>query len=365
MSALVRLSPEPFVLDIGHGAVRDLGTVLAEKGIAPDAVLAVVVGPGLGAEIAGHVSSTLVNGEVLQAEGGTLEDAERLAARVTEVGHVAVIGIGGGRTLDTAKLAASRAGVPMVVVATNLAHDGLASPVAVLEHDGHRQSFAAAAPTAIIVDLDYVRRAPVQMVRAGVGDLVSNLVAVADWELAHAERGEALNGLAIMLSRTAAESVLHRTDLDSDAFLISLTEALVVSGLAMLVAGSSRPCSGSDHEISHAIDHLFPGTAAHGEQVGVGTLFSLHLRGDSERAGQIDACLRRHGLPRVPADLGLTDEQFAEAVLLAPTTRPDRFTILEHLDLDADAVRAEVRTFSARYDDNLPPTPVPSAAGAL
>ena len=68
-----------------------------------------------------------------------------------------MVGIGGGRTLDTAKLAAARAGVPMVVVATSLAHDGLASPVAVLEQDGRWQSYAAAAPAAIIVDLDHVR----------------------------------------------------------------------------------------------------------------------------------------------------------------------------------------------------------------
>ena len=212
----------------------------------------------------------------------------------------------GGRTLDTAKLAAARADVPMVVVATSLAHDGLASPVAMLEQDGHWQSFAALAPAAIIVDLDHVRCAPPHMIGAGVGDLISNLVAVADWELARDSRGEAVNGLAIMLSRTAAESVLHRTDLDTDAFFISLTEALVVSGLAMLVAGTSRPCSGSDHEISHAIDHLYPGTAAHGEQVAVSTLFSLFLRGDEARAAQVDACLRRHRLPRVPRDLGLT-----------------------------------------------------------
>ena len=152
-----------------------------------------------------------------------------------------------------------------------------------------------------------------------------------------------------MLSRTAAESVLHRTDLDTDAFFISLTEALVVSGLAMLVAGTSRPCSGSDHEISHAIDRLFPGTAAHGEQVAVGTLFSLFLRGDDARAAQVDACLRRHSLPRVPGDLGLTEEQFAEAVLVAPTTRPDRYTILEHLALDPDAARDVVRRFTERY----------------
>ena len=59
--------------------------------------------------------------------------------------------------------------------------------------------------------------------------------------------------------------------------------------------------------------------------------------------------LRRHELPRVPADLGLSAEQFAEAVVLAPSTRPDRYTILEHLDLDPAAVRDRVDAFVESY----------------
>ena len=89
----------------------------------------------------------------------------------------------------------------------------------------------------------------------------------------------------------------------------------MLSGLAMATAGSSRPCSGGDHEILHAIDHLFPGTANHGELAGAASLFTSFLRGDDGLARGIDACLRRHGLPRTPRDLGLTEEQFVEAVV--------------------------------------------------
>ncbi|MGH8941100.1 MAG: 3-dehydroquinate synthase, partial [Actinomycetes bacterium] len=142
----------------------------------------------------------------------------------------------------------------------------------------------------------------------------------------------------------------HRTDgVDSPHFLTALAEALVLSGMAMAAAGSSRPCSGSDHEILHAIDALFPGAGNHGELAGVGALFSFCLREDARSADMVDSCLRRHELPRVPADLGLSAEQFAEAVVLAPTTRPDRYTILEHLDLDQAAVRDRVDAFVAAY----------------
>jgi glycerol-1-phosphate dehydrogenase [NAD(P)+] len=188
------------------------------------------------------------------------------------------------------------------------------------------------------------------MRRSGIGDAISNLSAIADWRLAGRERGEPVDGLAVTFARTAATSVLLREDgIDDDDFLIALAESLVLSGLAMAVAGSSRPCSGSDHEILHAIDDLMPGTAHHGELAGAASLFTSFLRGDDGLAGAIDACLSRHGLPRVPADLGLTDAQFAEAVAHAPSTRPDRWTILEHLDLDAAAVAERVRAFVDAY----------------
>lgn len=352
MSAVVRLSPEPFLLDIGHGAAAHLGSVLAEKGIAPHARLAVVAGRGVGRALAEDVTAPLANAEVLDAGGGRMADATRLAERVRAGGHECVVGIGGGRALDTAKLAAAQAGVPLVVLATSLTHDGLASPVAILEDEGTNRSFAAVAPVAILVDLDQVHGAPPRMVRPGVGDLVSNLVAVEDWQLAHDVVGEPVNTLSMVLARTAAESILHRTDLDTDDYYVCLAEALVVSGLAMLVAGSTRPCSGSDHQISHAIDQLFPGTASHGEQVALGTLFSLFLRadgGDRALAEHVDACLLRHDLPRVPGDLGLSLDQFTEAVLLAPSTRPGRFTILDQLALGPDATRAAVTEFDRTY----------------
>jgi glycerol-1-phosphate dehydrogenase [NAD(P)+] len=146
-------------------------------------------------------------------------------------------------------------------------------------------------------------------------------------------------------------AVLHRDDgIEDDEFLIALAEALVLSGLAMATAGSSRPCSGGDHEILHAIDHLFPGSAWHGELAGAASLFVTHLRGDETLAAEIDGCLRQHGLPRLPRELGLTDEQFAQAVHYAPRTRPDRYTLLEHLDLGEQEAEERVRAYVAAFD---------------
>jgi glycerol-1-phosphate dehydrogenase [NAD(P)+] len=154
----------------------------------------------------------------------------------------------------------------------------------------------------------------------------------------------------MMLARTAAESIIGRTDgIDSTPFLTTLADALVLSGLAMSVAGNSRPCSGGCHEISHALDTLYPGTASHGAQVGVGALFAFFLREDEPEMTRIASCLRRHGLPLSPADLGITEEQFTAAVVAGPATRPDRYTILEHLDLDLDSTRKRVHAFADAF----------------
>jgi glycerol-1-phosphate dehydrogenase [NAD(P)+] len=350
---LTRQVGTPLTIDIGPGAVAGLAPLLADRRISSGGHVAVLVGPGLGEEIAATLRPQLDNGEIWTVEGGSVQAGADLARRLRAGFYVAVVGIGGGRTLDVAKYAASLSGLPVVAVATSLSHDGIASPVASLEDDDARRksSFGVQMPIAVVVDLDYVRRSEPAMRRSGIGDTVSNLSAIADWRLAERERGEAVDGVAVTFARIAATSVVHRDDgIDDDAFLIALAESLVLSGLAMATAGSSRPCSGGDHEILHAIDHLFPGTAHHGELAGAASLFTSFLRADAGLADGIDACLRRHDLPRTPADLGLSAAQFAEAVIAAPGTRPDRFTILEHLALDEAGVRRAVAEFIDAYD---------------
>jgi glycerol-1-phosphate dehydrogenase [NAD(P)+] len=350
---LTRQVGTPLTIDIGPGAVAGLAPLLADRRISSGGHVAVLVGPGLGEEIAATLRPSLANGEIWDVVGGSVQAGADLAVRLRAGFYDAVVGIGGGRTIDVAKYAASLSGLPVVAVATSLSHDGIASPVASLADDdaGRKSSYGVQMPIAVVVDLDYVRRSEPAMRRSGIGDAVSNLSAIADWRLAERERGEEVDGVAVTFARIAATSVVHRDDgIDDDPFLIALAEALVLSGLAMATAGSSRPCSGGDHEILHAIDHLFPGTAHHGELAGAASLFTSHLRGDASLADGIDACLRRHGLPRTPGDLGLSEAQFAQAVVAAPGTRPDRFTILEHLALDEAGVRRAVAEFLDAYD---------------
>ncbi|MEO3821178.1 iron-containing alcohol dehydrogenase family protein [Plantactinospora sp. B24E8] len=339
MPLLARTVNTPLAIDVRRGAVADLGPLLADRRISAGGEVAVVVGPGQGERIAELCRPGLGRADVFTVTGGTLDAALELGERLRRRNYDAVVGIGGGKTIDTAKYAASRYALPMVSVATSLANDGIASPVASLDHEGGKGSYGVQIPIAVVVDLDFVENGPDRQTQAGIGDAISNLNAVADWELAHRVRAEPIDGLAVTLARTGAEALVnHPGKITDDGFLTALAEALILGGLAMSVSGSSRPASGGCHEISHAIDELYPGTGSHGEQVGLGALFCTYLRGDLERFAQLASCLHRHGLATTPADLGLTDDNFVAAVHHAPCTRPGRYTILEHLDLPQDVI---------------------------
>jgi glycerol-1-phosphate dehydrogenase [NAD(P)+] len=346
MPLLARMLAAPLVVDVRRGAVADLGALLADQRIATAGRVAVAVGPGQGDAVVAELDMTAA--ECFRVPDGSVDGAVALGKRLRADAYEAVAGIGGGKTIDVTKFAAHMAGIPMVAVATNLAHDGIASPVSSLEHESGKSSYGVVPPVAVIVDLDRVRSGPPRLVRAGIGDVVSDLSAIADWKLAAVDRGELVDGLAVTLARTAAQAVLHQPGtIDDDEFLTVLAESLVLSGMAMSVAGSSRPCSGGDHEILHAIDELFPGAGTHGELAGVGALFCTHLRGDPVQFGLVSGCLARHGLPRTPADLGLSQGEFTKAVLHAPATRPGRYTILERLGLDECSIAQQVDEFTA------------------
>ncbi|MFJ2114236.1 MULTISPECIES: iron-containing alcohol dehydrogenase family protein [unclassified Streptomyces] len=341
MPVLTRLIPSPVVVDIRPGALDGLAELLADQRISGSGRLAVAVSGGSGRVLRERLAPVLPDADWYDVADGTIDSAVRLADEIKGKRYDAVVGLGGGKIIDVAKYAAARVGLPMVAVATNLSHDGICSPVSILDNDNGRGSYGVPTPIAMVVDLDVIRDAPVRFVRSGIGDAISNISAIADWELSHRTNGEAVDGLAAAMARTAGEAVLrHPGGTEDDEFLTVLAEALVLSGIAMSISGDTRPSSGACHEISHAFDLLYPRRSAlHGEQVGLGAAFAMHLRGAHRESQLFTEVLRRHGLPVLPQEIGFTVEEFVRAVAYAPQTRPGRFTVLEHLDLSTDQIR--------------------------
>ncbi|HEV2640950.1 MAG TPA: iron-containing alcohol dehydrogenase family protein [Actinocrinis sp.] len=354
MSVITRLIPAPAVVHIGAGAAGNLAEIIADQRISASGRLAIVISEGSGALLRESLAGQLpADAGWFPVTDGTLDAAVGLADRIraAKAPYDTLIGLGGGKVIDVTKYAAARVGLPMVAVATNLAHDGICSPVATLANDAGTGSYGVPGPIGIVVDLDLVRAAPPRFVRAGVGEALSNLSALADWELSRRETGEKVDGLAAALARTAGQAVLHQPgSVRDDSFVAVLAEALVLSGMAMSVAGTSRPSSGACHEICHAVNQLFPAKdAQHGELVGLGAAFATHLRGDPQATGALVEVLARHGLPYRHDHLGLDIEEFVQAVQYAPQTRPGRYTILEHLDLSENDIRDAVKDYANTY----------------
>ncbi|MFD3521587.1 iron-containing alcohol dehydrogenase family protein [Streptomyces sp. NPDC058653] len=341
MPVLTRLIPSPVVVDITSGAMDDLAGLLADQRISASGRLALAVSGGSGQALREKLAPVLPDADFFLVADGTIDCAVKLADDIKGKRYDAVVGLGGGKIIDVAKYAAARVGLPMVAVATNLSHDGICSPISTLDNDNGRGSYGVPTPIAIVVDLDVIREAPVRFVRSGIGDALSNISAIADWELSHKITGEPVDGLAAAMARTAGEAVLrHPGSVGDDEFLTVLAEALVLTGIAMSISGDSRPSSGGCHEISHAFDLLYPKRCGlHGEQVGIGAAFAMHLRGAHEQSGLIAEVLRGHEMPVLPEQIGFTADEFVRAVAYAPQTRPGRFTILEHLDLSTDQIR--------------------------
>ncbi|BFO17423.1 hypothetical protein SHKM778_38110 [Streptomyces sp. KM77-8] len=242
MPVLTRLIPSPVVVDIRPGALDDLACVLADERISQSGRLAIAVSGGSGARLRERVAPSLPGADWFEVGGGTIDDAVRLAGAMKAGRYDAVVGLGGGKIIDCAKFAAARVGLPLVAVATNLAHDGLCSPVATLDNDAGRGSYGVPNPIAVVIDLNVIREAPVRFVRSGIGDAVSNISAVADWELSHRVNGEKVDGLAAAMARQAGEAVLrHPGGVGDDGFLQVLAESLVLTGIAMSVSGDSVP----------------------------------------------------------------------------------------------------------------------------
>lgn len=341
MPVLTRLIPSPVSVDIAAGALENLAGLLADQRISTSGRLAVAISNGSGTALRERLAPALPGADWYEVAGGTIDAAVQLADAMRTGHYDAAVGLGGGKIIDAAKYAAARVGLPLVAVATNLAHDGICSPVSTLDNDAGRGSYGVPNPIAVLIDLDVIREAPARFVRSGIGDAVSNISAVADWELSHRVNGEKIDGLAAAMARQAGEAVLrHPGGIEDSDFLQVLAEALVLTGIAMSISGDSRPASGACHEINHAFDLLFPQRAAsHGEQCGIGAAFAMYLRGAHEESAAMAAVLRRHKLPVLPTDIGFTVDEFVRVVEFAPETRPGRYTILEHLALTSDQIK--------------------------
>ena len=243
-----------------------------------------------------------------------------------------IVGIGGGRSVDTAKLISYNLGKPFVSLPTAASHDGMASPFVSVKSD-KPHSIVATAPMGVFVDIDIIKKAPSKLLASGCGDLIANIIAVKDWQLGHKKKKEYYGRYAADLAMMSAKIVMENSSEFAKKGLDArvIVEGLISAGVASCIAGSSRPCSGAEHLVSHALDKLAPGIGLHGEKCGLGSIMMAKLQGQDWE--KIIKTLKDVGAPTTAKQIGLTPDVIIKALMIAQDLRPERYTILKEIKM--------------------------------
>lgn len=247
-----------------------------------------------------------------------------------------VIGFGGGRAVDIAKMTAFKIRRPFLSVPTSASHDGISSPFVSIRGTNKPHSIKANTPIGVVADTRLMLEAPSRLLAGGCGDLVAKITAVKDWELARDEKGEYFGSYAANLAYMSAKIILEESDklsCKSQFGIRTIVEALISAGVASCIAGSSRPCSGAEHLFSHAVEYVAGSNfGLHGERVGIGTIMMAKLHGLNW--DKIAETLENIGAPTRAKQIELSEEQVVRALIAAQSLRPDRYTILSKVRLD-------------------------------
>jgi glycerol-1-phosphate dehydrogenase [NAD(P)+] len=280
-----------------------------------------------------QVNHFLISSNTFWNERAVEEKLKKLKPQV-------VLGVGGGTKIDVAKLSSSRQNTPFISIPTTASHDGIASPFASLKGLNKPFSLKAQAPMAIIADTDIIKQAPHRFAASGCGDIVAKLTAVNDWKIAHNAQSEYYGEYAASLALMSAKLVMENAELikpEEEEGIRVLLEALISCGVAMSIAGSTRPCSGSEHLFTHALDIIAPKHAMHGEECGVGTIMMAYIHRKNWK--RIKCTLEKVGAPTTAKELGVDPEYVVNALVQARTVRPGRYTILEQRKLDYNSAK--------------------------
>jgi glycerol-1-phosphate dehydrogenase [NAD(P)+] len=331
----------PRVVLVGWGVLGSLGEVFQELGLKQPLIVTGHTTIGIaGSRAKEYLRDLGLCPELELCSEADFETVERISEKAESMEADTIIGVGGGRTIDVAKLSAGKSGAFFVSVPTTASHDGIASNLASVKGLGKPYSMNANPPIAVLADSQIISESPYRFTASGCGDVISKIVSVRDWRLAHEENndyyGEYAGSLALMGSSLIMDNAETIRDRTQEGYR-TLLEALVSCGVSMSIAGSSRPCSGSAHLVSHAIDMIEPGAALHGEQCGVSTIMMAKLHSlDWER---VRGRLATIGAPTTAEEIGLDEETLVEALVKAGTIRPERYTILNKVNLTHKTAR--------------------------
>jgi glycerol-1-phosphate dehydrogenase [NAD(P)+] len=331
----------PREIIVGGGSLNSVGKICNNLGFSN---ILIITGPTT-INVAGkRVANKLrdigfkINCQIVTTNNPTLDDIVNSEKKIKKYKPQAVLGIGGGTKTDIAKLSSARQRIPFISIPTTASHDGMASPFASIKGLERPYSVKAQSPIAVIADTDIIARTPYRFIASGCADVISKLTSTRDWKLAYKRNKEYYANYATNLALMSAQHILENVSMikpRSEEGVRILLESLVSCGVAMCIGGTSKPCSGSEHLFSHALNILAPDASLHGERCGLGTIMMAALHGMDWEI--IRDTLKRIGAPVTAKDIGINAEFIVKALVMAPKIRPERYTILNENPLSYES----------------------------
>ena len=275
-------------LRIGTGAVEALPDFLAQTGVTRPFIISDPNTRGAAWYLVEPVMDTadIPYSEYVYAGAHVEPDEQALGSLVMAFDPRCdgILAMGSGVLNDLAKVFAHALRLPSLVVATAPSMDGYASDSAAMIRDRIKVSLYNACPQAIIADTRILREAPERLLQAGLGDMLAKYLSICEWRISHLVTGEYYCENIAGLVRASLQKIVTNIEgfkAREAAAVDSVTEGLVLSGIAMAFAEISRPASGLEHYFSHlwemmALERGQP-VELHGIQVGIGTLLSLRI----------------------------------------------------------------------------------------
>jgi len=291
-------------------------------------------------EVAGKTVQEELDAALLIVRSPTFKEAEEKASEVADA--ETLIAVGGGTVIDVAKYAAYLTDADFVSIPTAPSHDGIVSPITSLFTEDRRKSILTRAPKLAIIDLSVLSSVPGELIASGYGDVLAKIVSLKDWQLGRDELGEPYCETAEKLILEALELVINSLTAggDEEKPVARLIEALIYCGAAMMIVGSSRPASGSEHLISHYLDIHLKRKLRHGIQCAIGALAMAAYHESHNANWWTDERYRlkslrnyvlKAGIPATLREAGIPLEVIVEAVMNSWRIRPQRYTILHKL----------------------------------
>ncbi len=317
---MTRTGPETVIIE--RGAIHRLPDIVAKYG------QTVLISDPILFEKYGDILKRILNIDPIWLMVEDYPQKKEVAERAD-----VIVGFGGGRSIDVAKLLAAETEVEWISVPTAASHDGIASEAASVSHDGYRYSKRCKLPVAVVADLEIISKAPRELYLAGMGDILCKSSSLSEWRFASEKHGEAISEEAFQIVKHALDNVIANSDLET------LIQAEIDAGRAMYIAGSSRPCSGTEHAISHAMERREH--SLHGLQVMFATPLCLYYLEEEGyalyRYQKIRDLMAERDLPTTLDAMTVTKDQFLDDVhhALNIMRKRGRYSILEGISDDS------------------------------